>query len=196
MTEDRKLIHMKLIVGLGNPGEKYKFTRHNIGANVAKRLAKSNNISLRRRKYLSRFGEGKIGTEKVNIILPLTYMNLSGRAVNLIVKEKKIVLSGILVICDDADLKLGNIRIRPKGSDGGHRGLRSIIENLGSDSFSRLRIGIGKEENLKMHVLAPFGKDEIDKVKEVEERATNATLCWLTKDIAQAMNIYNTRNSP
>ena len=182
---------MKLIVGLGNPGEKYKFTRHNIGANVTKKLAKANNISLRKRKYLSRFGEGKIGHEVVNIISPLTYMNLSGRAVYLIVKDKRIALSNILVICDDADLKLGNIRIRPKGSDGGHRGLRSIVENLGTESFPRLRIGIGKEGNLKAHVLTPFSKDELDKVKEVEKKAANATLCWLTKGIVKTMNIYN-----
>ena len=184
---------MKLIVGLGNPGEKYKSTRHNIGANVTKRLAKRNNISLRRRKYSSRFGERKIGDEQVYIILPLTYMNLSGGAVRSIVKDKEIALSDILVICDDADLKLGNIRIRPKGSDGGHRGLRSIIENLGSESFSRLRIGIGKEGDLRNHVLAPFSKDETGKVEEVEERAADAALCWLTKGIVQTMNVYNAR---
>jgi PTH1 family peptidyl-tRNA hydrolase len=185
---------MKLIVGLGNPGEKYKFTRHNIGTSVAKRLAKSNNISLRRHRYLSRFGEGRVCGEVLNIILPLTYMNLSGEAVSLIVKNKKIVLSDILVICDDADLILGNIRIRPRGSDGGHRGLRSIIENLGSESFPRLRIGIGKKGgDLKNHVLTPFSKNEINKVKEVETKAVEATLCWLTKGIAQAMNIYNAR---
>jgi peptidyl-tRNA hydrolase, PTH1 family len=186
---------MKLIVGLGNPGEEYKATRHNIGANVAKRLAKSNNISLRKRKYLSRFGEGKIGGEEVNILLPLTYMNLSGKAVYSIVKNKKIAPSDILVICDDADLKLGDIRIRPKGSDGGHRGLRSIIEGLGTNSFPRLRIGISKEENLRNHVLAPFGRDEIGKVEEAKKRAADAALCWLTKGIAQTMNFYNVRNS-
>jgi len=186
---------MKLIVGLGNPGEKYRLTRHNIGANVAKRLAEANNIGLKKVKFLSRFGEGKIGGEQINIILPFTYMNLSGKAVNLIVKYKRIALSDILVICDDADLKLGNIRIKPKGSDGGHRGLRSIIENLGTESFPRLRIGIGKEGDLKYHVLAPFGKNEIEKVVKVEEKATDAVLCWLTKGITETMNIYNTRNS-
>ncbi len=184
---------MKLIVGLGNPGEGYKFTRHNIGANVVKKLAKLNNINLRRRKYLSRFGEGKISGERVNIILPETFMNLSGRAVYSIVKDKKIALTDILVICDDADLKLGDIRIRPSGSDGGHRGLCSIIENFGTESFPRLKIGIGKEKNLKNYVLRPFNKGEIDRVKEVEERSIEGILYWLTKEITQAMNIYNTR---
>ena len=186
---------MKLIVGLGNPGEKYKFTRHNIGANVVGELARSNNINLRRRKYLSRFGEGKIAGEEVKIISPLTYMNLSGRAVTAIVKDKKIALSDILVICDDADLKLGNIKIRPKGSDGGHRGLRSIIENLGSGTFARLRIGIGKDGDLTNHVLSSFGKDEIDKVEEVKERALGAALSWLEKGIAETMNVYNARQA-
>jgi PTH1 family peptidyl-tRNA hydrolase len=184
---------MKLIVGLGNPGEKYKLTRHNIGANVAKRLAKLNNINLRRRGYLSRFGEGRIGREEVNIILPETFMNLSGGAVSSVVKSKKIALSDILVICDDADLKLGTIRMRSKGSDGGHRGLRSIIENLKTQSFPRLRIGIGKEKDLRSYVLRSFNKNEEKLVKEVEETSIEAAICWLTRGIAQAMNTYNAR---
>lgn len=182
---------MKLIVGLGNPGEKYKLTRHNIGANVVKRLAKLNNIDLRRRKYLSRFGEGKIGGEAVNIILPETFMNLSGKAVSSIVVDREIAFCDVLVICDDADLDLGAIRMRPKGSDGGHRGLRSIIENLGSESFPRLRVGIGKKGDLTDYVLRTFNKTEIEKVQEVEDASAEAVLCWLTKGITQAMNIYN-----
>lgn len=188
-----KLTYMKLIVGLGNPGVRYKYTRHNIGANVAAELAGANNISLRRRKYLSRFGEGKVAGEEVNIISPLTYMNLSGRAVSAIVRDKKIALSDILIICDDADLKLGNIRIRPKGSSGGHRGLRSIIENLGSEGFARLRIGIGKDGDLRNHVLSSFAKDEMDRVEEIKERAAAAVSSWLEKGIAHTMNLYNTR---
>lgn len=186
---------MKLIVGLGNPGEKYRLTRHNIGADVAANLAKKYGISLRRQRYMSRFGEGKIEGEDVKIILPLTYMNLSGRAVSSIVRDKKIGLSDILVICDDADLKLGDIRIRAKGSSGGHRGLRSIIEGLGSESFPRLRVGIGKQGNLKDHVLSPFGKGESKKVKEAREEAIEAVLCWLTKGIEKAMSSCNTRQS-
>jgi PTH1 family peptidyl-tRNA hydrolase len=185
---------MKLIVGLGNPGEKYKSTRHNIGANVAKELAKSNNISLRKRKYLSRFGEGKICGEEVNIILPLTYMNLSGKAIYSIVKDKDIPFSDILIICDDADLNLGNIRIRPKGSDGGHRGLRSIIENLQTQSFPRLRIGIGKNGNLANHVLKSFDKDEANRVEGIKERAVETILCWIKQGVTGAMNTYNTKS--
>ena len=186
---------MKLIVGLGNPEEGYKLTRHNIGANTVKELARSNNISLRRRKYLSQFGEGRIKGESVNIILPETFMNLSGNAVHSIARDKDIALSDILVVCDDADLELGDIRIRPKGSDGGHRGLRSIIENFGSGSFPRLRIGIGKEKDLKYHVLSPFKKSETGRVKKARERAAEAVVCWLTKGMAEAMNIYNAKRA-
>ena len=182
---------MKLIVGLGNPGEEYRLTRHNIGANVVKRLARLNNISLRRRRYQSRFGQGRVKGEDVNLLLPETFMNLSGEAVYSIAKDKEIALSDILVICDDADLELGNIRIRPKGRDGGHRGLRSIIENFKSESFPRLKIGIGKKKDLKGHVLNPFKKDEEDRVEGSEKMAVEAAVCWLTKGITQAMNIYN-----
>lgn len=182
---------MKLIVGLGNPGEKYKNTRHNIGANIAKKLAKLHNINLRSRKYSSRFGKGRIGGEVAAVILPLTYMNLSGEAVFQAVRAEKLGLSDVLVICDDANLKLGNIRIRPKGSSGGHRGLRSIVEHLGSEDFPRLRVGIGKGGDLKDHVLLPFGKDELDKVKEAEKRSADAIVSWLTKGIEYSMNRYN-----
>ena len=184
---------MKLIVGLGNPGKRYKLTRHNIGANVVKELAGSNGISLRRRKYRSRFGEGKIAGEEINIILPETFMNLSGEAVRSIVKDKGIALSEVLVICDDADLTLGDIRIRQKGSSGGHRGLRSIIENVGSESFARLRIGIGKERDLKSYVLKPFNKAEAKQLEEAGKRSLEAILCWLTKGIQAAMNSYNAK---
>ncbi|MBL7071063.1 MAG: aminoacyl-tRNA hydrolase [Candidatus Omnitrophica bacterium] len=186
---------MKLVVGLGNPGERYKNTRHNIGANVAKKFAKLHNISLRRQRYLSHFGEGKVGGEDVKIILPLTYMNLSGEAVGSIVKDKKIALSSILVICDDADLELDTLRLRPKGSSGGHKGLRSIIEHLKSDSFPRLRIGIGKAGDLKDHVLSPFGKSEADLVEGIEAMASEAVVCWITKGIEKAMSTYNAGRS-
>ena len=182
---------MKLIVGLGNPGEEYKHTRHNIGAKVVKMLADSNRISLRRRRYSSHFGEGKIRGENVIIILPLTYMNLSGEAVLAVMKNKDVPLSDLFVVCDDADLDLGDIRIRPSGSDGGHRGLRSIITELGSGSFSRLRIGIGKKGSLKDHVLRPFDKAEKDEAKKAENRAAEAAGYLIKYGVEKAMNKYN-----
>lgn len=193
-----------MIVGLGNPGEEYKHTRHNIGAKVAGIVADSNRISLRRRRYSSHFGEGKIHGEEVIIVLPLTYMNLSGEAVLAVVNDKEILSSDLLVICDDADLNLGEIRIRSSGSDGGHRGLRSIIAELGTSSFNRLRIGIGRAKgrlpderkpasggSLKDHVLRPFSKTEAVVVKKVEEKAVEAVSCWLKNGIDKAMNNYN-----
>lgn len=192
---------MKLIVGLGNPGEEYKHTRHNIGAKVVKIFADSKGISLRRRRYFSHFGEGKIHNEDAIVILPLTYMNLSGEAVSAVVKDKEILPSNLLVVCDDADLGLGSIRIRPSGSDGGHRGLRSIIDRLGTSSFIRLRIGIGRAEgksasggkkgSLKDHVLRPFEKAEIGDVKKVEKKAVEAIEYLLKNSVDKAMSKYN-----
>ena len=184
---------MKVIVGLGNPGEKYTLTRHNVGALVVKKLAGAYNISLRRRRYLSRFGEGKIAGEDVKIIFPQTYMNLSGEAVSLIVNDLGIDIADILIVCDDADLKLGDIRMKHRGSDGGHKGLRSISENLKTNDFPRMRMGIGKRGDLTDHVLTPFTKDELRLVKELEDRAVNAVVCWIDKGIREAMNIYNVR---
>ena len=192
---------MKLIVGLGNPGEEYKSTRHNVGAKVVKILADSKGISLRRQKYSSRFGEGRINDEDAVIILPMTYMNLSGEAVLAAVNDKKVSPSDLLIVCDDADLELGSLRIRPSGSDGGHRGLRSIIAKLGTNSFVRLRIGIGrakgasasgeKKGSLRNHVLKPFERGEMKKVKEVEGRAAEAAEYLLKYGIEKAMNKYN-----
>jgi peptidyl-tRNA hydrolase, PTH1 family len=187
---------MKLIVGLGNPGEEYKHTRHNIGAKVVKILADSKGISLRRRRYFSHFGEGKIRDEDVIVILPLTYMNLSGEAVSAVVKDKEILLSDLLIVCDDADLNLGDIRVRPSGSDGGHRGLRSIIAKLETNSFARLRIGIGsvergKKGSLKDYVLRTFEKSEMSALKKVEERAEEAIGYLLKNGVEKAMNKYN-----
>lgn len=192
---------MKLIVGLGNPGEEYKHTRHNIGARIARALAGSNRISLRRRRYSSCFGEGRIQGNDVVIILPLTYMNLSGDAVSAVMDDRKIQLSDLLVICDDADLDLGSIRIRPSGSDGGHRGLRSIIAKLGTNSFNRMRIGIGrakggsasgeKKDSLKDHVLRPFNMGETAVVSKAEEKAVEAVSYWLKNGIDKTMNRYN-----
>ncbi|MBN1871380.1 MAG: aminoacyl-tRNA hydrolase [Candidatus Omnitrophica bacterium] len=185
---------MKLIVGLGNPGDKYGDTRHNVGASVAGDFAEHHAISLRRRKYKSFFGEGRVSGEELIIILPLTYMNLSGEAVSSVIKDKEIDLSNTLIICDDADLQLGDIRLRAKGSDGGHKGLRSIIYHLGSDDFPRLRIGIGRDADLRGHVLRPFKKGELRLMAEVKERSVGAVECWIQHGIAPAMNLYNTRS--
>jgi len=182
---------MKLIVGLGNPGRKYKATRHNVGALLAESFAAERRISIRRRRYSSLVGEGRVEGEETVFMLPLTYMNLSGEAVRSITKDRGIRTVDILILCDDADLEFGSLRLRVRGSDGGHRGLRSVIESLGSSDFARLRIGIGKRGELSSHVLSPFVKDELRELEFILKKAAGAVECWFTKDISECMNAYN-----
>ncbi len=134
---------MYLIIGLGNPGRKYANTRHNLGFRAIDLLSEKHNIHLRKHLKPYESGSAEIAGEKVVLVKPLTYMNLSGEIVSSLVKKKSIHLEKILVICDDINLPLGDIRFRAKGSAGGHNGLSSIIEHLGSSDFPRLRIGIG-----------------------------------------------------
>lgn len=187
---------MKIIVGLGNPGLRYGRTRHNVGARAARYFAESHKIGLRYRKYRSLFGEGRAGGEDVKVVLPMTYMNLSGQAVAGVKKDLNVDFSEMLVLCDDADLPFGAIRIRGNGSAGGHRGLKSIIESLGSKEFPRLRIGIGRAEEandpgLKDYVLGPFNKEEEKALERILARIGEAADCWIKKGINAVMNLYN-----
>jgi PTH1 family peptidyl-tRNA hydrolase len=188
---------VKAIIGLGNPGLRYKSTRHNVGFLVVRRLARANRIRIQKRVFNLSFGKGTIGKQGILLGLPLTFMNLSGEAVASVVKRHKIELKDLLVICDDINLPLGKIRIRPKGTDGGHKGLRSIIQKLGSEDFSRLRIGIGfpqeevKECGLRKYVLARFNKKETKIVEQVVEEAVQASQVWAKEGIATCMNKFN-----
>lgn len=187
---------MKLIVGLGNPGLRYKNTRHNIGYKVAERLAEALGVKLDRKKFHSLFGETKLGTERVIIAKPLTYMNSSGVAVKEIVSGKKIAISDILVICDEANLDLGSLRMKRKGSSGGHNGMDSVIENLGTSNFSRLRIGIGprpEDKILTDFVLERFTKSEAKIVDEAVDEAVPAAQAWAEHGIEYALREYNKR---
>jgi len=189
---------MKLIVGLGNPGRDYIYSRHNIGFSVIKSLAQLHKISLKKDTgILSLNGKAKLGRQNVILALPLTFMNLSGIAVKLLIRKYKIDLDSLLVVCDDLDLEFGRQKIRPSGSSGGHQGLQSIIESLGSPEFSRLRIGIGRPNtdiNMAEYVLSPFSVREKEQVKDVIENAIQCCLTWMTKDIIIAMNIFNKRS--
>jgi PTH1 family peptidyl-tRNA hydrolase len=186
---------VKAIIGLGNPGLKYIATRHNVGFLVVRHLARVRKIRLRQRLFHSLSGRGRIGACEVLLGLPNTYMNLSGEAVAEIVKAKKIALEDLLVVCDDINLPLGKMRIRPRGSDGGHKGLRSIIKELGSEDFSRLRVGIGlpqhKEQDLSKYVLARFKRSELKSVEEVVEEAARASQVWVQQGVTTAMNKFN-----
>ncbi|MCM8757665.1 MAG: aminoacyl-tRNA hydrolase [Candidatus Omnitrophica bacterium] len=185
---------MKLIVGLGNPGLIYRKTRHNVGKEVIESFAKDCKIKLKR-SLDNLFCVGKATLEKEDFILayPLVFMNISGRAVKALINRYKIDKKNLLVVCDDIDLPLGKIRLRPKGSDGGHKGLRSIIEGLKTEDFARLRIGIGKvsKEKVKDYVLSKFNREEYPIIEEAKERAKQCCQVWIAEGIQKAMNRFN-----
>jgi PTH1 family peptidyl-tRNA hydrolase len=184
---------MWAIFGLGNPGRKYLRTRHNIGFMVIEELAKKYHIDLKEKdKY--RIGKGSIDGHKVILIEPLLYMNRSGSVVNEILDKFNIPLERILVIYDDLDMDTGKIRIRSKGSSGGHKGIESIIQNISSKGFLRLKIGIGRDMDIKPedYVLKKFKKDEVPIIKKAIEKASEAIVSILTEGVERAMNKFNT----
>jgi PTH1 family peptidyl-tRNA hydrolase len=191
----------KLIVGLGNPGLKYAQNRHNVGFQCLERLAQAHGLSfgggilnrLKRRRAKASLASGKIAGVKAVLAKPLTYMNLSGQAMRQLVSFYKLSLEDVLVIYDDLDLPLGTIRLRPEGGSGGHKGIRSIIEALGSQAFSRLRVGIGRPpaNDAVNYVLSDFTADEQITLESVYERVVAAVEFFLREGIEAAMNAYN-----
>jgi PTH1 family peptidyl-tRNA hydrolase len=184
---------LKLIVGLGNPGERYADTRHNLGFQVVEELARRYRVRLRndskRKARVARIGE--IG-DGVLVAQPTTFMNLSGWAVRDVAFFHKVAPPDLLVVVDDADLPLGRLRIRRRGSAGGHNGLKSIIQELGTIEFPRLRIGVGRQAGeLKNHVLGRFDADERALVGAAVERAADAAEVFAREDILAAMNRFN-----
>lgn len=184
-----------LIVGLGNPDEKYKNTRHNTGFMFLDFLAQKLNIEFNKNKFKSLVATGVINDKKVLLIKPQTYMNLSGEAVKLAADFYKIKPENIIVIFDDISLEIGKLRIRPKGSAGGHNGIKNIIEQLGDDKFPRIKIGIGdrnnKEMDLKDYVLSNFSNEEMQKINSAIGKASLAIELIIDKKIEKAMNLYN-----
>ena len=186
---------MFLIVGLGNPEEKYNNTRHNIGFEAVDYIADKYNIDINRKKFKGVYGEGFIGNEKVILMKPTTYMNLSGECIREVIDFYKLTSEDILVIYDDISLDVGRIRIRPKGSAGGHNGIKSIINHLGTDEFSRIKIGVGQPKgDLVNHVLGKFSKEEnevLEEEKEKKEQAKLATETIIKEDTQAGMNKFN-----
>lgn len=188
---------MKWLVGLGNPGREYEKTRHNVGFRVIDRLSGKCGIPLKMTKWQALLGEGKIDGEKFLLVKPLTYMNRSGEAVQKVLHWYKLSLEELLVVYDDLDLPVGKLRLREKGSAGGHNGMKSIIAHLGSDSFKRIRIGIGRPpEGMQVpdYVLSPFSKGESALVDQSLAKAAEAVRLWAKTPFAQVMNQYNQAN--
>ncbi|TYO98646.1 peptidyl-tRNA hydrolase [Geothermobacter ehrlichii] len=185
---------MKLIVGLGNPGERYRLTRHNIGFMVAERLAARNGLSLKRRGHQGIHGVGRVGNEQVTVLLPQTFMNHSGASVGSAVRSLGIAPGDLLVIHDDLDLDYGRIRFRAGGGHGGHNGLRHIIQVLGHGDFARCKLGIGRPpagQEVVDYVLRPFGRDQARRLEELVDRAAEAVELFVTGGLQAAMNKFN-----
>ncbi|MDP2728450.1 MAG: aminoacyl-tRNA hydrolase [Dehalococcoidia bacterium] len=187
---------MKLIVGLGNPGPRYTGNRHNVGFQCLNYLARAHGLSFTGKGGQARLAAGRLGGQEVVLAKPQTYMNLSGKSLAALVNRYRLSLDDILMVHDDVDLPLGPLRIRPSGSAGGHRGLESIFQALGTQDIARLRVGIGRpqgwgEEGLRDYVLSDFTSEEKETLKEVFPRVSEAVLCVLEEGIEAAMNRYN-----
>ena len=189
---------MKLIVGLGNPGLIYAGSRHNIGFTVVKSLARLLKVALKKDgSVLALVGKTSCAQHSLVLALPHTFMNLSGVAVKALLKKFKAGPQDLLVVCDDLDLELGRIKLRPYGSSGGQRGVASIIEQLGTQEFNRLRIGIGRPRNPEdaaRYVLAGFLRKEKMIVEKARESAVDCCLSWVENGIIKTMDSFNTRS--
>ena len=186
---------MYLIVGLGNPGREYVGTRHNMGFEAVDAICAKYDIKLNKEKFRAIYGEGRIGGEKVLVIKPQTYMNLSGESVREFRDWFKMEEENIIVIYDDISLPVGKLRIREKGSAGGHNGIKNIIYQLGTDVFPRIKIGVGApdhpEFDVKDYVLGKFTKEETEVLIKTVIRASAAVEEMILHDAKSAMNQYN-----
>lgn len=181
-----------LIVGLGNPGPAYRGTRHNVGFDVIDRLAEKHKIKVQTSRYKAIYGTGTINGEPVCLVKPLTYMNLSGQAVQELLKHYRVGIDRVLIIADDLDLTVGRVRLKPKGSSGGHNGHKSLIASLGSDEYPRIKIGIGKAGETIDHVLGKFHPDEKPEIDSALRRSVECVERILDSGLESAMNWVNT----
>ncbi len=186
---------MYIIAGLGNPGKKYENTRHNMGFIACDLLAEKYDIRVNKLKFKALTGEGRIAGQKVLILKPQTYMNLSGESVRQALEYYREEPEHLIVIYDDIDIPTGSIRIRKKGSAGTHNGMRNILYQIQSEDFPRIRVGIGsgKQENLISYVTGGVGREEKQLLEDALTRAAEAAACIVEKGIEKAMNEYNVR---
>ncbi|WP_419882619.1 aminoacyl-tRNA hydrolase [Peribacillus sp. B-H-3] len=185
---------MKIIAGLGNPGKQYEKTRHNIGFEAIDELSRNWSIPLDQAKHKGIYGSGSVNGEKVILLKPLTYMNLSGESIGAVMDFFKLEVNDLVVLYDDLDLPAGKIRLRQKGSAGGHNGIKSTIAHMGTQEFNRIRIGIGRPEGripVTDYVLGRFTKEEWPVMSEAVDKSVNACEEWLKKPFLQVMNEFN-----
>ncbi len=185
---------MKIIIGLGNPTREYEATRHNIGFDAVTRLCDDYNIRMDTRQHKALCGKGYIGGEKVLLVQPQTYMNLSGESVRSAADFYKVEAEDLIVLCDDINLEVGQLRVRPKGSAGGHNGLKNIILHLGTQEFTRIRIGVGEKPegwDLADYVLGRFTKEENEILRETLGRVSKACEKIIVEGVDSAMNEFN-----
>jgi PTH1 family peptidyl-tRNA hydrolase len=185
---------MKLVAGLGNPGRQYIGTRHNVGFEVIDELAKRHRVPFEAAPADAMIGKWRRDGDVVLLAKPLTFMNLSGVAVGELMRYFKIGVADFLVVCDDVNLPLGRLRVRGSGTEGGHNGLRSLAQHLGTIEYSRLRIGVGRGDtrrDLADHVLAGFLPEEQPGVNDAITRAAEAVECWISDGLAKTMNVFN-----
>ena len=185
---------MYLIVGLGNPEKEYKNTRHNMGFNVINKIAQEYKIEIKKNKFEGLFWMGEIEDEQIILLKPQTYMNESGRCVQQFKKFYKITDENCLIIYDDIDLEKSDIRIRKQGSPGSHNGMKSVTENMGTQAFPRIRVGIGKpehSEDLINYVIGKISKEEQELLEEGVKKAKEAVIEYIKNGIDSAMNKYN-----
>ncbi|MEY4723290.1 MAG: hypothetical protein RLZZ324_803 [Candidatus Parcubacteria bacterium] len=193
---------MKLIVGLGNPGKTYERTRHNAGFRAVRAFAEAHEDAFPqwKKKFGAEINEGRVGSEKVVLMLPQTFMNLSGDAVAEAALFWKVALEDIMICYDDVDVKLGKIRIRAEGSAGGHNGIKSLIERLGTQTFPRIRLGVGTERSREMAsedwVLGKFMKEEEPLLAEAVGATVTALETWLSDGLLAAQNGYKPAVAP
>lgn len=186
---------MYLVVGLGNPGLQYEETRHNIGFKAIDILANQLGIDISKKKFKALIGEGKLNSEKIILLKPQTYMNLSGESIIEAIKWYKLPLSSLIIIYDDVDLPVGTIRIKSRGGPGTHNGMRSVVDYLDSEEFLRVRIGIGappfKEYDLVDYVLGKFQGNDKPEIEASLKNAAEAVKVIIQDGISTAMNKYN-----
>lgn len=189
----------RLVVGLGNPGREYAGHRHNVGFMVVDRLAGAVGVALGQSRFQGRFGQGDIGKTRLLLLEPQTYMNVSGEAVSAAARFYKVEPNDLLVVHDELDLPFGRLQLKKGGGTGGHNGLESIVEQLGTPDFARLRFGIGKpagpnaKERVVGHVLHDFSAEEREPLGPLLERAVDMARAWVSLGLAEAMNRHNRR---